>query len=157
MYAVKFDGKAYKSSDQKLTQVPTNIILSEKSSSFDLGNFPGTQTATTPCQFIESNPEFKEFYVIGFKNGRKYTAKTCTTLIPDNARKEVSVYNTKTIFGYYGQFDLNRTNPPESIVHQLEEGRKLMVCARKGQRGLVTAIVPDRHARARNITVDCVK
>jgi hypothetical protein len=64
---------------------------------------------------------------------------------------------TISYFGYYGQFDLNRTNPPESIVHQLEEGRKLMVCARKGQRGIVTAIFPDRHARARNITVDCVK
>jgi hypothetical protein len=49
-YAVEFDGKTYKSSSQKLTQVPKNIILSEKSPSFDLGDFPSTQTATVTSQ-----------------------------------------------------------------------------------------------------------
>jgi hypothetical protein len=43
-YAVKFDGKTYKSSSQKLAQVPQNIILSEKSPAFDLGDFSSTQS-----------------------------------------------------------------------------------------------------------------
>jgi hypothetical protein len=44
-YAAKFDGKTYKSSSSKLTQTPKNIILSEKSPAFDLGDFPSEQQA----------------------------------------------------------------------------------------------------------------
>jgi pimeloyl-ACP methyl ester carboxylesterase len=45
-YPVKFDGKEYKilfQLSQRLKQDPKNIILSEKSTAFDLGSFPGTQ------------------------------------------------------------------------------------------------------------------
>jgi hypothetical protein len=45
-YSVKFDGKTYKVSDRKLTEVPKNIILSEKSPSFDLGDFSEKLAAT---------------------------------------------------------------------------------------------------------------
>lgn len=47
-YPVKFNGKEYKTIfelPQRLTQTPENIILSEKSTAFDLGDFPGTQVS----------------------------------------------------------------------------------------------------------------
>lgn len=49
-YAVKFNGKTYEYSSQKLAQMPQNIILSEKSPSFDLGEFPGTQAVNVSVQ-----------------------------------------------------------------------------------------------------------
>jgi hypothetical protein len=65
-YAVKFNGKTYEYSSQKLARVPQNIILSEKSHSFDLGDFLSTQTATaiptqnTRSTVIGNNPEVQK-------------------------------------------------------------------------------------------------
>jgi hypothetical protein len=96
------------------------------------------------------------------KNSKKNSMKEYirTSLIFANGlegRKEVRRSSPKSIINFCKNYDLNNDSVATAIIYQIDECRKTMPCAKKNRFALITTIYGDRTAKARDISVACVK